>query len=328
MQIQAVVVGAGLMGRWHAHELARAGGSVVAVVDPNAAAATGLAARHPGARSVATLEEALESTSPDVVHICTPTPTHVTLVKKGLDAGAHLLVEKPLAPDAEPTDELLRLAQQAGVHLCPVHQYVFQPGTMAGIEGLPRIEPLVHLEATLCSAGGREAPFSPLDETAADILPHPLSVLERLLPGGLEAVGWSAMRPQEGELRALGTDAGRSIAVSVSMNGRPPRNELRVIGARGTLELDFFHGYAIWERAAPSRAQKVLAPFTTSGLRSLAAARNLAGRALRWEPAYPGLRSLISLLYTAIRDNSSSPIAPAESLAVARASDAIQSSAT
>lgn len=311
------------MGRWHAHELTRAGGRLVAVADPDGSAAASLAARYSPAHSVGSLEQALRATPADVIHLCTPTETHVDLIKEGVAAGIHLVVEKPLAPHAEATEEVLRLAQERGVILCPVHQYLFQPGTVAARRRMAEIGPLVHLEATACSAGGREGPVARLDETAADVTPHALSVLERLLPGGLASVEWRGARPREGELRAAGAGKGLSVELCVSMNGRPTRNELRAIGERGTLHLDFFHGYQVYERPASSRARKVVHPFELSGRRSRAAAGNLVRRALRWEPAYPGLRGLITALYEAIRDDGPAPIASAESLSVARVRDLI-----
>jgi predicted dehydrogenase len=248
--------------------------------------------------------------------------THAGLVEEALSAGAHLIVEKPLAPDGPATERLLALATRAGVLLCPVHQYLFQPGTRAATGGVARIAPLLHVESTACSAGGRGSGQT-LDGTADDILPHPLSVFERLLPGGIGGAQWHATRPREGEIRAVANREGTSISLCISMNGRPPRNELVAIGARGTIHLDFFHGYWVLERSSVSRLQKALHPFSLSGRRSAAAALNLGLRAAQREPAYPGLRALIASFYDAMRAGRAAPIEPAEVLAVATERDAI-----
>src|SRR5689334_10614548 len=101
--LRVAIVGAGLMGRWHAFSAARAGGSIVAVVDPNQARARRLASRSRAARAFSTLDGALERA--DVVHVCTPTAAHVAVIAQALDARRHVLVEKPLAPTVAETIE-------------------------------------------------------------------------------------------------------------------------------------------------------------------------------------------------------------------------------
>ena len=298
------------MGRWHARELARAGGSLAAVADPDPRAG----ARFPS------LTALLDATPVDVVHVCTPTDSHEALVGEALAAGAHVLVEKPLAPDAETTARLLEAAREAGRLLCPVHQYLFQPGVLRAPEALRRIGPLVQVDAIACSAGGQGAE---LDQVALDILPHALAVLQRLLPGGLGEVSWSSERPRSGELRAYGQAGGAGVSVTVSMSGRPPRNELRAVCEGGTLELDFFHGFAHLERGGASRRYKAVRPFSLSLGRAARAGANLGRRAARREPAYPGLRTLIERFYEAARTDSEGPISADETMAVARARDAL-----
>jgi predicted dehydrogenase len=307
--VSAAVVGAGLMGRWHARELARVGGELVAFADPDPRTA----ARFP------TLTALLDATAVDVVHVCAPTEAHEELVAEALAAGAHVLVEKPLAPDAEATGRLLEAARQAGRLLCPVHQYLFQPGMQRAPDALRRIGALVEVDFIACSAGGGAA----LDQVALDIVPHALAVLQRLLPGGLEGVGWKTERPRPGELRAYGRAGGAGVSVTVSMSGRPPRNELRAVCEGGTLELDFFHGFAHIERGGTSRRYKAFRPFARSVVTTTVAAANLGRRARRREPAYPGLRTLIERFYAAATTGAEAPITAEETIAVARARDAI-----
>lgn len=64
-------------------------------------------------------------------------------------------------------------------------------GVFKASELLPRIGRLVHMEGTLCSAGGAglvsagTTNQTPLDEIVRDILPHPLSLMQAFLPNGL-----------------------------------------------------------------------------------------------------------------------------------------------
>ena len=72
-----------------------------------------------------------------------------------------------------------------------------------------------------------------------------------------------------------------------------------------------------------SRARKITQPFVIAATDSAAAAVNLARRAIRREPAYPGLVRLMRQFYAGIGEGTPGPIPPADTLAVAEAWDAI-----
>jgi hypothetical protein len=181
----------------------------------------------------------------------------------------------------------------------------------------------LHLQATICSAGGEGAEDSSLDTIASEILPHPLSVLGALWPGGLQHRGWSAVRPRSGEIRASLQHDGTSCSFVISMGGRPTECSFQITATGGTAYLDLFHGFATIEQAGVTRARKILHPFETSGRRFLSAAFNLAGRGLRREPAYPGLKRLIQLFYSAVSLNQPAPLDREAILGVARAREEI-----
>ena len=131
------IIGLGFMGRTHLASYARtAGCEVRALLDPSQrAAATGnlittgddaerLLATLPRAAS---LDEMLARDDISLVSICTPTDTHVDLVRAAIRAGKHVLVEKPTALDAEAIDALDAEARAAGVLAMPAHCMRFWP---------------------------------------------------------------------------------------------------------------------------------------------------------------------------------------------------------
>lgn len=69
-------------------------------------------------------EEAIKDT-PDIVHINTPPFTHHDLTIKALQAGAHVLVEKPMAMTVEECKEMERVQNETGRQLCVVHNNLF-----------------------------------------------------------------------------------------------------------------------------------------------------------------------------------------------------------
>ncbi|MGH2457656.1 MAG: Gfo/Idh/MocA family protein [Chloroflexota bacterium] len=320
---RAAIVGAGLMGRWHADAVARVGGIVAVVVDPNLARAAALARRFPGSRAVDDLLDLTAADGIDVVHLCTPPSTHLTLATAALEAGAHVLVEKPLAPTARETADLIALARARDRLLCPTHQVPFQAGVSEVLGELHRLGRLVHVEASICSAGADDYPVEERDRIAGEVLPHPLSFVARLFDRPLPTTGWQVIHPAPGELRIAAAIEGVSVAILVSLAGRPPRHEIHLVGERASAYLDLFHGFAVIEPGATSRAYKVARPVLMSSRTALAAATNLIGRAARREPAYPGLRELVQRFYQATRGEREPPISAREIMDVALARDAI-----
>jgi predicted dehydrogenase len=321
MAQHTAIVGAGLMGRWHADAVRRTGGHVVLVVDPDPARA-GALARPAGGAAVATrLDPVALAEVAAVAHVCTPLPTHGELAGLLLDAGVHLLVEKPLTERAQETAALLERALARGVLLCPVHQFGFQRGVRRVLDSLASLGPVRHLAFEACSAGADGGDDAARDRLVADVLPHPLSLLAELLPEPVAGLEWQVARPGPGELRAVAVSGGATIDLLVSTHGRPTTNVLRVIGEHGSATADLFHGFAIVQHGRVSRARKVAQPFGLAGLTGAAATANLVRRAWRREPAYPGLRELVRAFHLAAASGGPPPIPGAVTLDVASARD-------
>ncbi|HEU4721093.1 MAG TPA: Gfo/Idh/MocA family oxidoreductase [Gemmatimonadaceae bacterium] len=322
--LRAAVVGAGLMGRWHADAVHRCGGRVVAVVDQDAARARALAGRLPSRPAIESdLGRALREHGIQVLHVCTPLETHEALVTQALESGVHVLVEKPLAANAPAVERLHALAGSRGVLACPVHQFLFQPGILSAQRALSGLGAIRHLEVVACSAGADGFSDQGREAVAIDILPHGLALAARLLGATLAEAPWQVGGGPPGELRATADAGATSVMLAVSMRARPTENSLVARCDLGTIRANLFHGYATIERGTPSRMDKVGRPFVASALTLGAALQNLTGRLARGESAYPGLRELVRRFHLACVGQGSSPITVAESLDVARARDTI-----
>ena len=315
--IRIAIAGAGLMGRWHACFAQRAGAQVVAVADPDQTAASTLARRH-GAAVFNDLPAMLASTCPDAIHICTPLASHMPLALQAVEAGVHVLVEKPLTATAAQTQALLARAEEKDVRICPVHQFGFQRGVGKAAAALSELGDVLHASFNFCSAGGGAQTGAALDAIVADILPHPLSILQALWPNQmLSPDSWTAMSERHGELHVRGGLSEMAVSVYVSMHARPTRCDLEIFCRGGSVHLNFFHGYAVIRRGAPSRVDKIVQPFVYAGKSLAVAAANLAGRVLRREGAYPGLSELITGFYAAVQGRDGNLITTAQTLAIA-----------
>ncbi|HVW69489.1 MAG TPA: Gfo/Idh/MocA family oxidoreductase [Steroidobacteraceae bacterium] len=117
-KIRAAVVGVGYLGRFHAQKYAQAAGcELVAVADSRMDVRDKVAAEV-GTRAVADYRELLGEV--DAVSVVTPTPAHFAIARAFLEAGAHVLVEKPITETVAEARELIEVAAR--------HQRVFQVG--------------------------------------------------------------------------------------------------------------------------------------------------------------------------------------------------------
>jgi predicted dehydrogenase len=97
------------------------------VVDLDEDRRQSLAARYPQARATASFDEMLADDSLDAVVVATPVPTHYALARKALEAGKHVLVEKPPAMTGEEMDDLVRVAGARDLTLMPGHLLLYHP---------------------------------------------------------------------------------------------------------------------------------------------------------------------------------------------------------
>ena len=121
------VVGLGI-GTMHVRALRRLRErfAVVAVCDPDAAR-SGPVAERIGA-TVCSFDEVLARDDIDVVHVCTPPALHLQQCISALEAGKHVVCEKPVVGSLADVDELIAVEARACGRLMPVFQYRFGNG--------------------------------------------------------------------------------------------------------------------------------------------------------------------------------------------------------
>jgi predicted dehydrogenase len=128
-KVRTAVIGVGYLGRFHAQKYAQAEGcELAAVVDPDPAARAAVGAElHVAALDTyASLLGAV-----DAVSVVTPTPAHFEIAREFLAAGAHVLVEKPIAETPAEARELIALAARAGRILQVGHLERFNAAILA-----------------------------------------------------------------------------------------------------------------------------------------------------------------------------------------------------
>jgi predicted dehydrogenase len=113
--IRAAVIGTGFIGPAHVEALRRLGVEVVGIAgsSPERAQPKARALNLP--KVYRTWEEVIADPRVDVVHITTPNHLHYPMAKAAIEAGKHVVCEKPLAMNSRESAELLHLAQKAGI---------------------------------------------------------------------------------------------------------------------------------------------------------------------------------------------------------------------
>jgi len=112
-RLKAVVISAGMIanqGHIPAYRTMKDDVVLEAVCDLNESAARDTAARYEIPRFYTDVTQMLREVEPDIVSICTPNNTHTQLAMQALQAGAHVICEKPLALHYAETKMLYDLA--------------------------------------------------------------------------------------------------------------------------------------------------------------------------------------------------------------------------
>ena len=112
-KIRVGIVGAGGMAAYHVPGFKQAGAEVIAVADPNRAAAERCAKAQGIARIYASAEEMLAGERLDAVSVITPNRFHAPVVLAALKAGCHVFCEKPPAMNARETLTMAKAAAKA-----------------------------------------------------------------------------------------------------------------------------------------------------------------------------------------------------------------------
>ena len=116
--IKVVVIGAGWIathGHLPGHK--KAGAHLAAIADVAPGLAEKVGAEYGVERAYTDWRQMLEKEQPDVVSVCVPNAYHLEVVTAALQAGAHVLCEKPLATSAAEAEEMFAMAARAGRHL-------------------------------------------------------------------------------------------------------------------------------------------------------------------------------------------------------------------
>jgi len=127
-KLKTALFGTGFVGRVHLEGIRRLGYvQLYAIGEPQIEKANQLAAEFGAEKVEADYRRILEDKSVDAVHVCTPNAFHFPIAKDALEAGKHVICEKPLATSMAEAQELVKVAKEAKRRNCTFHNLRYYP---------------------------------------------------------------------------------------------------------------------------------------------------------------------------------------------------------
>jgi UDP-N-acetyl-2-amino-2-deoxyglucuronate dehydrogenase len=128
-KIKFGIIGCGRIAERHAEHISKFG-ILSSVCDIVAAKADKLADKHQ-AKAYYSVEEMLAGGECDVISVCSPNGLHATHSIMALNAGFHVLCEKPMAINSQDAGEMLRVAEHNNKRVFVIKQNRFNPPVAA-----------------------------------------------------------------------------------------------------------------------------------------------------------------------------------------------------
>jgi predicted dehydrogenase len=196
--------------------------------------------RHPGVWAERDLDAALADPRVEAVAIATPPHTHYTLVRRALEAGKHVLVEKPLARTADEAAALIALADEVGQVLMPGHTFIYSP-SVNKVRDL--IQEDVLGEIYFVTSSRMNLGLYQPDGVVLDLAPHDLSILLHWLSKPLVEVtanGRSVFQEgvHETAFLTLRFEGGAQANVQVSWLAPCKMRQMVVVGSRRMVQYE------------------------------------------------------------------------------------------
>ncbi|MGI9121230.1 MAG: Gfo/Idh/MocA family protein [Acidimicrobiales bacterium] len=196
----------------------------VVVVDRSAARIAAISAQHPSVTGCLSLEEALADDQVEAVIVATPVTLHADIAKRSLEAGRHVLVEKPLAASVAEAAELVVCAEVQDRILMVGHTFLFSPRVEAMADYLRsgRLGQVQYATSSRLNLGLHQHDIGVI----WDLAPHDFSILFHLLgefPTSVQTSGRATVRTDSLDVAFINMTFASGIVASVDVSWLAPR---------------------------------------------------------------------------------------------------------
>jgi predicted dehydrogenase len=202
--------------------------------------ATECSRRYEGVPVRSELDRFLDDPDVDAVAVATPPRTHYEVARLALEAGKHVLVEKPLAVDPDEAEDLLRLADDVGTTLMPGHTFVYSP-PVNKVRDLIRSGELG--DVYFITSSRMNLGLYQSDGVVSDLAPHDLSIMLYWLNRPVVRVvasGLSVFQPGVPETAFLTLTFAGGVTANVQISWLAPRKvrQTIVVGSQRMVQYD------------------------------------------------------------------------------------------
>ena len=191
----------------------------------------------------------LKSGNIDAIYLATPNADHTTFVVKALEAGIHVLCEKPMAPTVEECQQMIDASRRSGAKLMIAYRLHFEEATVEAIEtvregtiGEPRF-----FSSVFAQQVSRENSRTDAKNWAGpmpDMGPYPLNAVRQLFeaePTEVFAQTASLKEPRFAQIQEMISVSlkfpGERLAQFTISYGANPMSTYRIVGTEGVLEV-------------------------------------------------------------------------------------------
>ena len=324
------IIGAGYVSAHHLRALKTiASVEVVGIADLDLLRAKAVAKAFNLPSAYGSVEELLAS-GVDVVHVLTPPAFHAMLAIQALQAGAHVLVEKPMAETPEQCERMMAAASSSGRTLSVVHSGRLDPIVLRGVEIVRggAIGELLSIDFHRSSdypvwpGGGKLPPqYRKGSYPFQDLGVHGLAIAEAFL---------GEIKSAEINFRSTGRDsnllfdewtatvdcARGPARLYLSWNVRPIRSQVIVHGTRGVMQIDCLLQtcYVTKLLPGPKFASPVICAMRNAAASLYEVPRNVLRFITGRLPGAPGIHKNIHAFYAALEHGAAVPVTPEEGL--------------
>jgi predicted dehydrogenase len=225
---------------------------VVGIAEPSAARRQVAAAHAPHIPCVADAAQLIADPDVDAVAIATPIFTHHALARAALEAGKHVVVEKPLAPSVAEAEELAELAARVGRVLMVDHTFVYTGAVkkIRDVIAAGELGRVLYLDSVRINLGL----FQPDYNVIWDLAPHDLTIIDHVLPRPAPARWISAIgvshygRHENLAYLTIGFDDGLLAHIHVNWVAPVKTRRMTIAGSQKML---------VWDDTSPVEPVKI-----------------------------------------------------------------------
>lgn len=284
------------------------------------------------------LGQMLHEAKPDVVHVVTPPATHAAVGIAAMDAGAHVLIEKPMSLDRGEADALVAASRRTGRTLVVDHNRWFDPvvlraramlaaGDLGDLVGVDVVQGAAVEDVQAVAAGVRRHWSADLPGGVMhDLAPHPAYLLRNFV-GPISDVQVMSLRQGDTvqELRAVVSGRTCLGSMTISMRAQPSTNTVRLMGTKKTVEVNLNNMTLVVRqgRRVPKLVGKVLPNLEEAWQLISATVVNGIAFATGKQRYFPGMGILIERFYQHVASGTPPPTTGEEGADVVSLLDAL-----